>query len=148
MQALQAELDGAGIRSKRRTRPDGSVYGGQKLSRCALYLMLQNRIYRGEITHKGNAYPGEHPAIIENPLWDDVQAVLALNRVERATGVHKKQPSLLGGMIYDETGGRLTPTYCVKKGTRYRYYVASGRSRRVPPTSFTTSSYKAKRDSG
>ena len=37
-------------------------YGGQKFSRGALYLMLQNRIYRGEITHKGNAYPGEHPA--------------------------------------------------------------------------------------
>ncbi len=28
-------------------------------------------------------------------------------------------------MIYDETGGRLTPTYCVKKGTRYRYYVST-----------------------
>ena len=77
VRALQAELDGAGIRSKRRTRPDGTDYGGQKLSRGALYLMLQNRIYRGEITHKGNAYPGEHPAIVDKPLWDDVQAVLA-----------------------------------------------------------------------
>jgi site-specific DNA recombinase len=122
---LQVDLDGAGIRSKRRTRPDGSGYGGQKLSRGALYLMLQNRIYRGEITHKGNAYPGEHPAIIEKPLWDQVQAVLAANRVERATGAHAKQPSLLGGMIFDETGERLTPTYCVKKGTRYRYYVST-----------------------
>jgi site-specific DNA recombinase len=123
--ALQADLDGAGIRSKGRTRPDGSVYGGQKLSRGALYLMLQNRIYRGEITHKGNAYPGEHPAIVEKPLWDQVQAVLAVNRVERATGAYAKQPSLLAGMIFDETGERLTPTYCVKKGTRYRYYVST-----------------------
>jgi site-specific DNA recombinase len=38
--------------------------------------MLQNRIYRGEITHKGNAYPGEHRAIIEKPLWESVQARL------------------------------------------------------------------------
>jgi site-specific DNA recombinase len=30
--ALQSELDSAGIKSKRRTRPDGSFYGGQKLS--------------------------------------------------------------------------------------------------------------------
>jgi hypothetical protein len=32
--------------------------GGQKLSRGALYLILQNRIYRGEIPRKGNSYPG------------------------------------------------------------------------------------------
>ena len=50
-------------------RPDGAEYGGQKLSRGALYLILQNRLYRGEIAHKGNTYPGEHPAIIDKPLW-------------------------------------------------------------------------------
>ena len=68
-------LQRQGSRSKRRMRPDGTDYGGQKFSRGALYLMLQNRIYRGEITHKGNSYPGEHPAIIDQPLWDEVQAV-------------------------------------------------------------------------
>jgi hypothetical protein len=57
---LKDELAEAGIKSKRRIRPDGSEYGCQQLSRGALYLMLQNRIYRGEITHKGNSFPGEH----------------------------------------------------------------------------------------
>src|SRR5262249_9393321 len=117
---LHDELAGAGIRSKRRVRPDGTTYGGQKIARGALYLMLQNRIYRGEITHKRKSYPGEHPAIIAQPLWDEVQAVLAQNRVERATGA--KYPSLLGGLVFDATGERLTPTYAIKKGTRYRYY--------------------------
>src|SRR5205085_10768700 len=74
---LRNELADRGIRSKRRIRPDGTASGGQKLSRGALYLMLQNRIYRGEITHKDSSYPGEHPAIVEQPLWDDVQALLA-----------------------------------------------------------------------
>ena len=60
VRALKTELEEAGIRSKQRILSDGTPYGGQKLSRGALYLMLQNRIYRGEITHKGNAYPGEH----------------------------------------------------------------------------------------
>ena len=122
---LRDELAGAGIRSKRRVRPDGTTYGGQKIARGALYLMLQNRIYRGEITHNGKSYPGEHPAIIDQPLWDEVQAVLAQNRVERATGAHTKYPSLLGGFVFDATGERLTPTYAIKKGTRYRYYVSS-----------------------
>ena len=123
--ALMDELAGARIRSKRRVRPDGTGYGGQKLSRGALYLMLQNRIYRGEVTHKGKSYPGEHPAIIEQPLWDKVQAVLAKNRIERTTGARTKHPSLLTGLVFDETGERLTPSYSVKKGTRYRYYVST-----------------------
>ena len=124
VRALKEELDAAGIRSKRRTFADGTVYGGHKLSRGALYLMLQNRIYRGEITHKGNAYPGEHKAIVDKALWDKVQAVLAENRVDRATGVDAKYPSLLAGLVFDDSGERLTPTHAVKKGTRYRYYVS------------------------
>ena len=35
----------------------------------ALYLMLKNRIYRGEIVHKGKAFPGEHAAIVDEDLW-------------------------------------------------------------------------------
>jgi site-specific DNA recombinase len=123
--ALRDELADAGIRSKRRLRPDGTEYGGQKFSRGALYLILQNRLYLGEVTHKGQSYPGEHPAIVEKPLWEEVQAVLAANRVDRTTGVRANHPSLLTGMVFDESGERLTPTHAVKKGMRYRYYVST-----------------------
>ena len=88
--ALRDELADAEIKSKRRMRPDGAEYGAQTLSRGALYLILQNRLYRGEIPHKGNSYPGEQPAIVNKPLWDEVQAVLAANRVDRATGACSK----------------------------------------------------------
>ncbi len=125
VRSLQVELDAAGIRSKRRVRPDGTEYGNQRFSQGALYLLLQNRTYRGEATHKGNAYPGEHAAIVDKPLWDAVQAVLAENRVQRATGANTKAPSLLTGLLFDEAGERLTPTWSVKKGTRYRYYVST-----------------------
>lgn len=54
-----------------------------------------------------------------------MQAVLAGNRIERVTGARAKHPSLLAGMVFDEKGGRLTPTHAVKKGTRYRYYVST-----------------------
>jgi DNA invertase Pin-like site-specific DNA recombinase len=124
VRVLKTELAEAGIRSKRRVLVDGTPYGSQKLSRGALYLMLQNRIYRGEITHKGNAYPGEHPAIVDQALWDQVQAILAENRVDRQLGSYAKQPSLLAGLAFDETGDRLTPSHAVKKATRYRYYVS------------------------
>ena len=54
---LKEHLDAAGIVSKRRTAPDGRTYGGKPIARGALYLMLQNRIYRGEIVHKDQTYP-------------------------------------------------------------------------------------------
>ena len=124
VRALKEELDVAGMRSKRRTFKDGTVYGGHELSRGALYLMLQNRIYRGEITHKGNAYPGEHKPIVDKALWGQAQVVLAENRVDRAIGTEAQHASLLAGLVFDDSGERLTPTHAVKKGTRYRYYVS------------------------
>ena len=148
MRALQAELDRAGIRSKRRTFADGTPSGGQKLSRGALYLMLQNRIYRGEITHKGNAYPAEHQPIVDEVLWDEVQAMLAENRVDRATGAYAKQPSLLAGLIFDETGERLTPATPSRRGraidTTCRGLLSSGQQktsqpgRRIPAANLET----------
>src|SRR6185503_16104639 len=107
VRVLKTELEEIPIRSKRRVLTDGTAYGGQKLSRGALYLMLQNRIYRGEITHKANAYPGEHSAIIEQALWDKVQEMLAKNRVERTTGMHSTHPSLLTGLVFGQNGERL-----------------------------------------
>ena len=116
VRVLKAELEEAGIRSKRRTSTDGAPYGGQKLSRGALYLMLQNRIYRGEITHKGNAYPGEHRAIIDQGLWDQVQAILVQNRVDREVGSYAKQLSLLAGLAFDETGRTADADPCGQEG--------------------------------
>jgi site-specific DNA recombinase len=121
---LQQELADAGIVSKRRTDRFGHATGGRPLARGALYLMLQNRIYRGEIVHKDASYPGEHEAIVDEHLWDMVQSMLAENRVERRTGAGAAEPSLLAGLLFDETGERMVPTHANKKGTRYRYYVS------------------------
>ena len=122
--ALRAELTEAGIVSKRRVDRHGRVTGGKPFTRGGLYLMLQNCIYRGEVSHKEQRYPGQHQAIIDADLWDQVQARLASNRVERKAGVRANEPSLLAGLIYDDQGERLIPTHANKKGARYRYYVS------------------------
>src|SRR3954447_11204456 len=120
---LKAELDGAGIVSKARRAADGSPYGSQRFGRGALYAMLQNRVYRGEITHKGACYPGEHQAIIEKALFEEVQSILAANRRERVAR-HNQHPSPLSGLLFDADGERLTPSHALKKSVRYRYYVS------------------------
>jgi site-specific DNA recombinase len=121
---LKDDLDSAGIVSKVRTASDGSSYGGQPLTRGALYLMLQNRIYRGEIVHKGKSYPGEHEATIDETSWNNVQAILSENRVDRTNGKSGNEPSLLMGVLFDAQGGRMSPTHATKKGIRYRYYIS------------------------
>jgi DNA invertase Pin-like site-specific DNA recombinase len=121
---LKEELEAQGITSKCRTSASGRFRGGKPFSRGALYLMLQNRIYRGEIVHKERSYPGEHTPIIDQELWDIVQARLAGNAAQRKVGGRIAQPSLLAGMLFDGDGNLMTPSHAVKKGTRYRYYVS------------------------
>ena len=121
---LKAELEARGINSKSWTSAAGRVIGGKPFSRGALYLILQNRIYLGEIVHKGQSHRGDHPPIIDQPLWGAVQAQLAGHTTQRNPGTRTQQPSLLAGMLFDRDGNRMTPTHAVKKGTRYHYYVS------------------------
>ena len=51
---LKAELERAGIVSKRREGADGELSGGKRFSRGALYLMLQNWLYRGSVAQGEN----------------------------------------------------------------------------------------------
>ena len=120
---LRSQLAAEGVTSKRRIMRDGSIAGNKPINRGALYYLLQNRLYLGEIVHKEKSYPGKHEAIVDEALWDEVQAILAAN----TNGERRKearQPSLLTGLVVDEQGESLTPSHAVKKGRRYRYYVS------------------------
>src|ERR1700680_4781046 len=121
---LKDELAARNIQSKLWTSASGCVSGGKPFARGALYVMLQNRIYRGEIVHNRQSYLGEHEPIVDQPLWDAVQAQLASNAAQHNSGARTRQPSLLAGMLFDRDGNRMTPSHAVKKGTRYRYYVS------------------------
>jgi site-specific DNA recombinase len=122
---LRDALEARGVKSKSWTSASGRLIGGKPFSRGALYLILQNRLYRGEIVHKGQSHPGEHSPIIDQPMWDTVQEQLAANTAAaRNSGTRTRQPSLLAGMLFDDDGNRMTPRHAVKQGTRYRYYVS------------------------
>jgi len=107
MQDLQAELAEAGIRSKAWVSSRGNSFGGAALSRGALYFVLQNRAYVGEVTHKGNRYAGEHDAIVERDVFDAVQAMLAAARGWKGRRRGNTQ-NLLAGVLWNDNGVRLT----------------------------------------
>ena len=121
---LQEELAAQGIRTKARTLKDGRAYGDKNFSRGALYQMLANRIYLGEITHHGKSYPGEHEGIIEATIFEEVGATLARNRVRRTMGADAEYPSLLADILWDSDGRRMSPSHANKNGARYRYYLS------------------------
>lgn len=55
---LKADLDARGVVSKRREGAQGAISGGKPFSRGALYLMLQNRLYRGRSPIRARCIPG------------------------------------------------------------------------------------------
>ncbi|EYD75857.1 Site-specific recombinase, DNA invertase Pin-like protein [Rubellimicrobium mesophilum DSM 19309] len=63
-----------GITSKPRVTRTGQKAGGLQLTRGQIHHLLTNITYRGLTKHKDEAYPGLHPAIVEQDLWDKVQA--------------------------------------------------------------------------
>jgi len=128
VQKLREKLFKSNEVSKVRRTRSGKVRGGQSFSRGALYLILKNQVYRGRIPHRDAYYRGEHQAIIEQGLWDDVQGLLASNREARHLGQRARTASLLAGCVFDDTGRRLTPSHTRKGGKRYRYYISRAAS--------------------
>ncbi len=119
---LVEELAEAGIRTRQRVYKDGRTVGGVMFTKGPLAWLLANRVYIGEVGHKGQIYAGEHEAIIDRALWDTVQTIAADNRVVRRLGSKGKAPSLLTGLITDRNGLPMSPTYAMRDARRYRYY--------------------------
>jgi site-specific DNA recombinase len=131
---LKVDLDQKGIRSKQRILTSGRVLGGCPFDRGALYHLLRNRIYRGEVVHKGVAHPGEHQPIVDEELWNAVQARLSANLTERRQ-TPVASGALLAGVIFDDRGHRMSPTYTVRRRNRYRYYISQAQLRGGEPGS-------------
>jgi DNA invertase Pin-like site-specific DNA recombinase len=126
VRSLKAEMDEKGILTKVRRSAEGKLSGGLRWFRGALYQLLQNPIYRGEIRHKDKVYPGEHEAIVNKEVWGAVQATLTENAVRHDRGEGAVSPSLLVGCVVDDQGNRMIPSHTLRKNRRYRYYAAAG----------------------
>ena len=97
---------------------------GKPFTKQTLYKMLHNRMYLGEIVHKGQSFPGQHLAIVTQAQWDAVHALIATDGIERRreTKDRQRDPVLLRSLLFTPDGERLVPSYTVKKGKTYRYY--------------------------
>ncbi len=119
------QADRLGLRTKCSTTADGTKRGGRPFSRGHIYGLLANPIYTGQIAHKGELYPGQQPALIDDETWTAVRNQLAANTSDHRHRARAAEPSLLAGLLVDARGERLTPSHAIKKGRRYRYYVSA-----------------------
>src|ERR1700739_1669006 len=110
---VKEEADRLGLSTKRSTMASGTERGGKLFSRGHLYRLLSNPIYIGQIAHKGELYPGQHPALIDAETWTAVRDQLGTNATNRRGQAHATEPSLLAGVLVDAQGERLTPSHAV-----------------------------------
>jgi hypothetical protein len=120
---VSEELQHRGWTTPERAHKRAGFGGNKPFSRGHLYRILSNPIYVGMVPHKDEAHPGQHPAIVSDELWKQVQERLASNKQGTKTKAHADNPSLLSGKLFDETGRRLIPSHARKGNKRYRYYV-------------------------
>jgi hypothetical protein len=124
-------LASEGITTKAWTTQDGQVRSGTQMDRKYLYKLLRNRIYLGELSHKGSWFPGAHAPIIDHGLWGQVHEVLARDPHVRSvdTQTRESTDALLRGLLFGPSGDPMYPTYASKNKRKYRYYVSKAEMR-------------------
>jgi len=129
-EALRA-VHARGWTAKQWTSERGKQHGGQPLSMSTLKLLLTNVLYRGDISHKGSVYPGEHEAIVSRELWVEVNDKLRLSRT--VTRPHVKVETLLENLLAcAHCGSLLRTSFTRREGQRHVYYVCRAGKKRNP----------------
>jgi len=126
MSTLVRDLRARGVTSKSWITSKGIERQGKLVTKGYIYKLFKNPVYIGMAAYKGKQFPGEHRPIIEQALWDSVQALL------KAGDKHDKggracrpttSPLLLRGLLFSPEGRAFTPAWTSKGPKQYRYYV-------------------------
>jgi site-specific DNA recombinase len=128
MAALVKDLRAKGVTSKSWTTAKGVERKGKLVDKGYIYKILNNPVYLGIAAYKGQHFPGQHPAIIDQALWDQAHTALTRDRDKKQKKAARSQrdskaPCLLKGLLYSAEGRCFTPGYTIKKQRYYRYYI-------------------------
>src|SRR4030088_765693 len=120
---LLRDLRERNIRTKTRLLSTGATRGGIPFGRGALYYVLNNHFYIGEVKYKNEILPGEQPPIMDRALFEAVRQKLT-EQWSAQSRTRNASAHLLTGLLFDDSGHRMVPTHATKAGVRYRYYVS------------------------
>lgn len=85
--------------NKRRVTKKGKKLGGRPFDKATLYMLLTNPMLTGKTKHNGELYEGEHEAIIDQEMFDQVQHQLSLNGRTGGAEVRNKYGAILRGLL-------------------------------------------------
>lgn len=95
---------------------------GKPFTKINLHRILSNRVYIGEVGHKGIWYPGLHQALIDKELFNSVQQIITEHQVKRT--YHDTHPSFLAGKLFDDKGNCMSPKASGSGEKKRRYYTS------------------------
>jgi site-specific DNA recombinase len=135
LEAVMQTCGRGGYQTKSWTSRGGKSHPGRPFHRMTLRLLLSNVLYTGAVSHKGVVYPGEHPRIVDQQLWEQVNQRLQLRSASQSGKPHRRHPSPLAGLLFcAECGHALRGTHTRRHGERYQYYscrVARGKEKNL-----------------
>ncbi|MEX1231120.1 MAG: recombinase family protein [Planctomycetaceae bacterium] len=118
-------LDDRGWSGKRWVTKKQIERGGKPFTKTSLHKLLTNITYLGKVRYKEEIHDGEHAAIVDPDVWQQVQSLLQRNGRSGGIETRNKFGALLKGLLRCVAcDSAMTPTHATKKGNkRYRYYV-------------------------
>jgi len=126
MDAVIAELDRRGVRTKSWITKKGRKRGGGFIDKNILSRMLTNVLYVGKVAYKDEVHPGEHEAIVDDETFRRASRILRANRFTGGAVRRNRHGALLKGIL--RCGSCDCPTshtFTRRKGRLYRYYICN-----------------------
>lgn len=132
---LAKELNDKGYRTKAWVTKTGKKQGDEPWNKSHIYRFLSNRTYIGEVTHKGQVFPGEHQAIIEREIWTEAQELIQEKNRNCSTTPRVNMVSPLKGVMRcGHCDSSMGTTYTKKTDRRYSYYICEKDAKRPVST--------------
>lgn len=123
---LLKDLKKRGVKTKQWRTREGKLRGGKDFNRNAIYVLLKNRVYLGEVFYDGAWRSGSHEPIIGDELWGQVEALLSARsrRGESKATVDNDTIFLLKGRVFGVDGRAMSPWLSsAHNGKKYAYYI-------------------------
>jgi DNA invertase Pin-like site-specific DNA recombinase len=125
------ELNKFGFTTKTWISKTGKLQKGQNFNKRNVRRILENPLYAGKIKHKNQLYDGQHKAIIADDIWQKTKEILGKNQSNKPSIPVSRitvAPLLKGLINCGVCGSKMIPTYTIKNGKRYRYYLCSSKA--------------------
>ena len=125
------EANRRGWKTKSHFTKKGNLRKGLPFDKARLQRILTNVTYTGQVNHKGQVLPGEHSAIIDMSVFDQVQALIRQNTHAGKKATRYPHIGLLKGLMKcGNCGAALAHTYARKQNRLYRYYLCTTKQKR------------------